>query len=130
MLRTPAVLQQYARSAHFPSENGGAVYRKSCIINDTRTAPCFALPQSFNNTHALLIFLRKMAARAYCWRIERESPHHKRACGGGFLSLFLYHYIIPMPGAPIPAGAAGAASLISATRLSVVRSVDATLVAF
>lgn len=42
----------------------------------------------------------------------------------------LYHYIIPMPGAPIPAGAAGAASLISATRLSVVRSVEATLVAF
>ena len=35
-----------------------------------------------------------------------------------------------MPGAPIPAGAAGAASLMSATRLSVVRSVEATLVAF
>ena len=41
-----------------------------------------------------------------------------------------YHHIIPMPGAPIPAGAAGAASLISATRLSVVSSVEATLVAF
>ena len=61
---------------------------------------------------------------------REKAPTHKRAWGGGFFSLFLYHYIIPMPGAPIPAGAAGAASLISATRLSVVRSVEATLVAF
>ena len=37
-------------------------------------------------------------------------------------------YIIPMPG--FPAGTAGASSLISATTDSVVRSVEATLVAF
>ena len=91
MLRTLAVLQQYARSAHFPSENGGA-----CVLLANR---------------------------------ERKPPPTSKLAVGAF-SLFLYHYIIPMPGAPIPAGAAGAASLISATRLSVVRSVDATLVAF
>ena len=37
-------------------------------------------------------------------------------------------YIIPMPG--LPAGIAGAGSLISATTDSVVNKVDATLVAF
>jgi len=37
-------------------------------------------------------------------------------------------YIIPMPG--FPAGTAGASSLISATTDSVVRSVEATDVAF
>ena len=92
VLRTPAVLQQYARSAHFPSENGGA-----CVLLANR---------------------------------ERKPPPTSKLAVGAIISLFLYHYIIPMPGAPIPAGAAGAASLISATRLSVVRSVDATLVAF
>lgn len=61
---------------------------------------------------------------------REKAPTTSELVVGAFSSLFLYHYIIPMPGAPIPAGAAGAASLISATRLSVVRSVDATLVAF
>ena len=92
MLRTLAVLQQYARSAHFPPESGGA-----CVLFANR---------------------------------ERKPPPTSKLAVEAIISLFLYHYIIPMPGAPIPAGAAGAASLISATRLSVVRSVDATLVAF
>ena len=92
MLRTPAVLQQYARSAHFSSKNGG-----TCVLLANR---------------------------------EDKPSFASELANEGLSSLFLYHYIIPMPGAPIPAGAAGTASLISATRLSVVRSVDATLVAF
>lgn len=49
------------------------------------------------------------------------------------LPLFLFtllvaNYIIPMPG--LPAGIAGAGSLMSATTDSVVSKVDATLVAF
>ena len=88
LLRAPQSFNNTHALLIFLTENGGAVYRKSCIINDTRTAPCSALPQSFNNTHALLIFLRKMAARAYCWRIERESPHPQASLWWGLLSLY------------------------------------------
>lgn len=44
------------------------------------------------------------------------------------LTTLLSDYIIPIPGAP-PAGIAGASSLIVDTTDSVVRSVEATLVA-
>ncbi len=47
---------------------------------------------------------------------------------GRRLFLSLRFYIIPMPG--LPAGIAGASSLMFATTDSVVSSVDATLVAF